>query len=158
VAENPRHFHNEAAEGGSSMDLFNTSRQRTLRQWLVRIGAVVAGLTMMVFGLKEYRATSRLQSAGELAEIQPIDGYTQHKRRGSTTYTAQITFETSKGRKVSQRHSIPKDALDELEHGATVRVRYDPDSPSQFVFEHESAEWLPAAMGAGFLALGLFLL
>lgn len=134
------------------------SRQRTLRQWLFRIGAVVAGLSILVIGLKEYRAASHLQSVGQLAEIQPIDGYTRHKRRGSTTYTAQITFETSAGRKVSQRHSIPKDALDELERGATVRVRYDPDSPSQFIFEHESGEWLPAAMGAGFLAVGLFLL
>lgn len=140
------------------MDILNMSRQRTVRQWLFRVGAVVAGLAMLVFGLKEYRAASHLQSIGQLAEIQPIDGYTRHKRRGSTTYTAQITFETSAGSKVSQRHSLPKEALDELEHGSTVRVRYDPENPSQFIFEHESPEWLPPAMGAGFLVVGLFLL
>jgi hypothetical protein len=140
------------------MDILNMSRQRTLRQWLFRIGAVVVGLVALVMGAKEYRAASHLQAVGQLAEIEPIDGYTRHKRRGSTTYTARIAFQTADGRKISQNHSIPKAALDQLEHGDTVRVRYDPGSPSEFVFENQEAEWLPAAMGAGFLVVGLFIL
>lgn len=138
--------------------MFNSGKQRTGRQKFFRVAAFIAGIVFLVILGQEHLKESRIRSNGELATIEPIDGYTRRHRKGSTTYTAEITFETSKGRKVSQKHSIPKDAIDELERGGEVKVIYDPDSPSNFVFEKADSDWMPALVGGGFIVAAIFFL
>jgi len=133
-------------------------RERSARQWIFRIAAIVVGLTALVFGMKEVSAARRLRSVGEVAVVQPIGGYTAHKSRGSTTYTAEFRFETTTGRKISKKHSFPEELLPELERGAPINVLYDPQNPSDFMFESEGASWLPVGMGVGFIAAAVLLL
>ncbi len=83
--------------------------------------------------------------------VEPIVVYTERSRRGSKTYSADFNFTTDKGEKIQRRQTFPGELLTDFENATPVTVRYDPKSPSDFIFEMEEAPLLPYLMGIGFI-------
>lgn len=140
------------------MDLFNAERDRGVYRWLFRLAALIIGAAVMFSAVTDHRSATRLKTVGVVALADPIDSYTRQIRAGTTTYAARVTFYTAAGHPVSQYHRVPKEAIAQFRRGGQVRVIYDPDTPSQFAFENEVADWSGAGIGAGLLLVGLLIL
>lgn len=131
---------------------------RTSRQQLFRILAVVVGCVALVLGAQDWQRIRATRAIGVSATVDPIASYTKRRSRGSTTYSADFSFKTSAGDTVHRRRTFPSALLADFENSRPVTVVYDPRNPSDFVFEKESASWIPFAMGAGFLVAALVFL
>ena len=127
-----------------------------MRPILFSVLALIASLGSFWVGADEYQKYSHLRSVGVEAEVEPITDYTRRKKRGSVTYSADFTFTTEEGHEVSKRRPFPEELLQDFENGEPVIVLYDPRSPTNFMFDKESAEWTPFLMGGGFLIVALF--
>jgi hypothetical protein len=117
------------------------------RSSIFKILGVVVGLAFVFFGFQERSSLSRMKSIGQAAIVQPIAGYTQHKSKGSTTYTAEFTFKTESGSVITRKRSFPEELIKDFESKIPVKVLYDPRNPSEFVFEKETASWFLIGIG-----------
>lgn len=129
----------------------NTAPSLPLRTLVFRLLAIIAGVASLVIGFQERSRIAHLREAGKTAVVEPIVDYTERTRRGSKTYSANFIFTTDKGQRIEQRHTFPGELLTDFENGTPVTVRYDPDSPSEFMFEAEEGSLLPYLMGIGFI-------
>jgi hypothetical protein len=119
--------------------------------------AVVVGLVFIGAGFSESRHISRLKRFGIQAEVIPPDSYIDHSRNGTHTYTAEISFKTTSGQLVTQKHSMPAAALDSMKAHQPVTVYYDAKDPGDFVFAQDSADWWMSLLGAGFVVAAFFI-
>jgi Protein of unknown function (DUF3592) len=133
-----------------------TRQPRTGRQILFCALAILVGLAFLVLGFKERNAINRTRAVGAAAVVEPIKDYTVSKSKGSSTYSASFTFKTESGQAISKRRPFPEELLSDFERGRDVKVLYDPKNPSDFVFEKESASWLPMLVGVAFLVGAFF--
>jgi hypothetical protein len=78
---------------------------------------------------------------GKLATVEPITQYTEFKKSGSSTFTAEFHFKTEDGRQVVQKHSFPEEVLADFKAGKPVRIYYLPSDTSTFVFESDKPGW-----------------
>lgn len=127
------------------------------RSLVFKILGVIVGVVFLVYGVVERSSVSRIKSGGETAVVQPITEYTMHKSRGNITYTAQFTFRTSSGVKVTRKTSFPKEILEDFQHQRPVKVFYDPRDPREFVFEKQESSWFLVGTGMGIALLALVL-
>lgn len=123
---------------------------------LFKVLGVLAGLTMTGMGFSERADMNRVRKLGKPAVVDPISGYTQHRSRGSTTYTAEFRFKTENGQQIVTKHAFPEELISDFKAGTPVRVLYLPGDPSTMVFEKDSPSWLPMILGVG-LALAALL-
>jgi Protein of unknown function (DUF3592) len=128
-----------------------TAPSMPLRTLVFRVLAIIAGLASLVIGYQERSRISHLRETGLSAVVEPIVDYTERSRRGSKTYSANFIFTTDKGQRIEQRHTFPGELLTDFENGTPVTVRYDPSSPSDFMFDAEESPLLPYLMGIGFI-------
>jgi hypothetical protein len=136
-----------------------TAKQpRTGRQVAFRVLAVVVGVAFIIFGIQERLALRHTRSGGMAAVVDPIDGYSKRRSKGLTTYSAEFTFKTATGQVVVKRRTFPEELIKDFEQRRPVKVVYDPRSPSDFVFEKESASWIPPLVGTAFIVAALFFL
>lgn len=133
------------------MTMLNKSHGKILFKLL----GVLAALFFIGTGLKERSATTNIQKQGKLATVAPVTNYTEFKKGGFSTYTAEIHFTTEDGQEVVQKHSFPKDALADFKAGKPVQVVYLPSEPHTFVFASEKAGWGLVIGGALLLVAAL---
>jgi hypothetical protein len=124
---------------------------------LYKLLGVLAGLVFIIYGFVERSDISRVKRLGQSAVVAPISGYTAHKSRGSTTYTAEFRFKTDRGVEVVQKHSFPEELVADFKAGVPVRVTYLPNDPTTFVFEKDRPSWTLVVIGAA-LAIAALLL
>lgn len=118
---------------------------------LYAIAAFLIGGFLLYTGVQERRTLSQLKKVGERVEVDTPDGYTEHKKSGSSTYTAEFTFATLKGVPVRMKKSFPKVLISDFENGTPVYLLYDPAEPGNFVFEKEEPEWFLMLFGVAFM-------
>ena len=119
---------------------------------LYAILAFLIGGFFLWTGVQERLTISKLKKVGERVEVETPDGYTEHKKSGSTTYTADFKFQTVDGRAIEKKKSFPKELITDFENGTPVYLLYDPSEPSEFVFEKEEPEWFLILFGVVFMA------
>jgi hypothetical protein len=119
---------------------------------LYAVLAFLIGGFFLWTGVQERMTISKLKKVGERVEVETPDGYTEHKKSGSTTYTAEFKFQTSDGRAIQKKKSFPKELIADFENGVPVYLLYDPRDPSEFVFEKEEPEWFLILFGVVFMA------
>lgn len=129
----------------------NSPPSLPLRTLMFRGLAIFAGVASLVIGYQERSRLDHLRQAGVAAVVDPITDYTERSRRGSKTYSAEFTFTTEAGQKIQRRQPFPGELLADFENGTPVIVRYDPSSPSDFMFEADEGSLLPYLMGVGFI-------
>lgn len=118
---------------------------------LFKVLGSLAALVFIVYGFKERSDITSIQKRGKLATVEPISQYTQFKKSGSSTYTAEFHFKTEDGRAIVQKHSFPEEVLSDFKAGKPVRVYYLSNDPSTFSFEREKPSWFLVIGGAVFL-------
>jgi len=116
---------------------------------LYKVLGVIAGLVFVAYGFQERSSIAKMKSTGHVAIVQPIKNYTESKSGGSSIYLAEFRFQTDSGKEVVQKHSFPEELIEDFKAGVPVRVLYDPNDPSTFVFEKERASWWLVLVGAG---------
>lgn len=119
---------------------------------LYAILAFLIGGFFLWTGVQERLTISNLKKVGERVEVETPDGYTEHKKSGSTTYTAEFKFKTSSGRAIQTKRSFPKELIADFENGTQVYLLYDPADPNEFVFEKQEPEWFLILFGVVFMA------
>jgi hypothetical protein len=124
---------------------------------LYKILGAMAGLVFVVYGFIDRSELTRLQKNGERAVVEPIGQYTEFKKSGSSTFTAEFHFTTADGRKMVVKHSFPEEILEDFQAGRPVEVVYEKSDPSTFVFASEKASWTIVAIGVGLTIAALLL-
>ncbi|MEO7885569.1 MAG: DUF3592 domain-containing protein [Polaromonas sp.] len=123
-----------------------------------KILGVLVGLVFIVFGFQERSEISGIQKRGKRVVVEPISKYTEFKKSGSSTYTAEFHFTTEDGRKITAKHSFPEEVLADFKSGKPVEIAYMPNDPSTFVFSSQRAPWTLVMIGAALLVAALVLL
>ena len=118
---------------------------------LFKILGVVAGLAFMAAGFSERSSIAHMKSIGKPAVVDPISNYTKRK----SIYTAEFSFTTEKGEKITAKHSFPSELVADFEAGRPVSVLYDPSHPHEFIFEKEKASWYMVLGGIAFAIAAL---
>ncbi|MFZ6643165.1 DUF3592 domain-containing protein [Undibacterium sp. TC4M20W] len=116
-----------------------------------KILGVVAGLAFMAAGFSERSSLAHMKAIGKTAVVDPIKDYTRRK----SIYTAEFSFTTEKGEKITAKHSFPSELIADFEAGRPVSVLYDPNRPHEFVFEKEKASWYMVIGGIVFAIAAL---
>ena len=124
---------------------------------LFKILGVLAGIVFIAFGMQERSELSRTLKIGKHAVVEPITQYTEFKKSGSSTYTAEFRFKTESGQQMVVKHSFPEEVLAEFKANRPVEIAYLPNDPSNFVFVKQTASWTLVLVG-GVLALAALLL
>lgn len=122
---------------------------------IYKVLGVCAGLAFIIFGFKERSHISRLHAIGKVAVVEPIAGYTEHKSRGNSTYTAEFHFTTEKGTKIVKKQSFPEELLPDFNAQQPVKVLYNPNNESDFIFERQQASWFLILGGLALAAAAL---
>ena len=125
-----------------------------MKNKLYAVLAFLIGGFCLYSGVQERMAISKLKKIGERTEVATPESYTERRKSGSSTYTAEFEFEAANGRKVKQKKSFPKELIADFENGEPVFVLYDPSDPTEFVFEKQEPEWLLILFGVVFMAGG----
>ncbi len=129
----------------------DSPRPRSVVQWFLKVGGVLAGIAVLVISWQEYSELNRVRKIGVTAVVEPITSYTERKSRGSRTYSATFNFTTAEGRRVTRNHQFDSDVLEDLKKNVPVKVFYDPKNPSEFVFEKQTfSKWI-FALGFGLI-------
>ncbi|MCZ8219226.1 MAG: hypothetical protein O9337_07405 [Acidovorax sp.] len=124
---------------------------------LFKILGVLAGIVFIAFGMQERSELSRTLKIGKHAVVEPITQYTEFKKSGSSTYTAEFRFKTEGGQQMVVKHSFPEEVLAEFKANRPVEIAYLPNDPSSFVFVKQASSWTLVLVG-GALALAALLL
>lgn len=109
---------------------------------LFKVLGAVAGLVFAVAGFQERSELSRTLKNGKHAVVEPIKQYTEFKKSGSSTYTAEFRFKTEDGQQVVTKHSFPEEVLAEFKAARPVEIAYLPNDPTSFVFLKQTSSWL----------------
>jgi len=120
---------------------------------IFKLLGVFAGLAFIVAGFSERSSISHMKSIGKPAVVDPITNYTKRK----SIYTAQFSFTTEKGEKITAKHSFPSELIADFEAGRPVTVLYNPSQPHDFIFEKEKASWVMVVGGIVFVIAALLL-
>lgn len=124
---------------------------------LFKILGAIAGLVFIVFGFQERSELSRTLKHGKHAVVEPITQYTEFKKRGSSTYTAEFRFKTEDGRQMVVKHSFPEEVLAEFKAARPVEIAYMPNDPTSFVFVKQQSSWMLVGAGVALLIAALLL-
>ena len=133
-------------------------RSRQQGKLLFKFLGVLAGLWLIVVGFQDRAALSRTLKYGKHAVVEPIKQYTETKRRGSSTYKAEIRFKTESGQQIVINHSIPAAVLDDFKAHRPVQVAYLTKDPHTFRFVKEEPTWITLVAGLAILLAALLLL
>jgi len=124
---------------------------------VVKLLGALAALVFIGYGLKERSEITSIQKRGKLATVEPLTTYSEFKKSGSSTYTAEFHFKTEDGREIVKKQSFPAEVLADFKAGRPVQVIYLPNDPGTFVFANEKPGWWLVIGGAVFLVLVLLL-
>ena len=133
--------------------------KKTLQQGklLFKILGALAGIVFIVFGMQERSELSRTLKIGKHAVVEPITQYTEFKKSGSTTYTAEFRFKTDNGQQMVVKHSFPEEVLAEFKANRPVEIAYMPSDPSSFVFVKQQSSWTLVLIGGALFIAALLL-
>ena len=133
--------------------------KRSLQQGkvLFKVIGVIAGIVFLVAGMQERSELSKTLKYGKHAVVEPITQYTEFKKSGSSTYTAEFHFKTDAGQQMVVKHSFPEEVLAEFKANRSVEIAYMPNDPSGFVFVKQQSSWTLLLIG-GALAIAALLL
>lgn len=132
-------------------------RSRSHGKVLFKLLGALAALAFIGYGLKDRSEITSIQKRGKLATVEPITKYSEFKKSGSSTYTAEFHFKTEDGRQIVTKHSFPEDVLADFKAGKPVQIVYLPNDPGTFVFAKEKPGWALVIGGAVLLVAALLL-
>lgn len=124
---------------------------------LFKIIGVLAGIVFIAFGMQERSELSRTLKLGKHAVVEPITRYTEFKKSGSSTYTAEFRFKTDSGQQMVVKHSFPEEVLAEFKANRPVEIAYMPNDPSSFVFVKQHSSWTLVLVGGALMLAALLL-
>lgn len=124
---------------------------------LFKLLGAAAGLVFVIAGFNERSDVTNVQKRGMRTVVEPITQYTEFRKKGSSTYTAEFRFTTADGRKMTVKHSFPEEVLADFKASRPVEIVYMPSDPSHFVFAKEKASWLLVGAGVALFLAALVL-
>lgn len=128
-----------------------------MRNILFGLGALVVAWFMVSGYIEDRGELRQVRSAGKSAVVDPITQYTETRRKGSSTYSADFSFRTEDGRAVKARKSFPSEVLEAMKRGDPVGIHYLPGNPSAFRFDAEKSDTFILLFGIGAAVVGVFL-
>lgn len=134
---------------------------KKLKKWLVIAGAGLLGVFFLVFGVKEFRQSKKLQAEGKQVAGVVTDGETQRGRKGRRSYYLTVSFKTEEGATMSERKKVSRSLFNEASEARTVPVTYLPSDASVCTFGPKVDTQFGLLIGgvvalgfAGFMAFG----
>ena len=110
---------------------------------LLLLSVVIAIFFGLISLLNHDLTNLKLRHDGERALIAPIVAYTDSQRDNHETLSSTVQFKTTRGITVKQMTNFPEEIWDDIRLSRTIVVCYDPNSPSNFVFEKETLTLWP---------------
>jgi hypothetical protein len=124
------------------------------KKFLVVAGAAVLGVTMIFFGIKEYRNSKKLQAEGKQTVGTVTDNEVRRGRKGRKSYYLTVTFKTEASTVVEKRKSVSRGLFDDASQAGTVPVTYLPSDPNVCAFGPKvKTEWVGLVVGFGALVV-----
>lgn len=125
------------------------------RSLLFKVLGVCVGLVFVITGMVARNDLIRLKSMNQVAVVDPIEQYTEHRKSGTSTYTAEFHFKTESGAEVRKKQSFPGKLLEDFKSNIPVKVIYDPRNPSIFAFQKEKTDWTSVWVGISLIVAAL---
>ena len=130
----------------------------------------LAGALFLTFqGFADKAKDNAFDSRGEMALLEPVKQFDvikhttkkdHHTTRSSTSYRANIEFNTKNGRHIMVKRKMPKQIYNDLNNGKDVYIQYLPEDPQTTRFKgyplQSKFEWffvLLAFGAAGLIAI-----
>jgi len=131
------------------------------KKLLTVAGAVILGLSLVVFGIKDYRTSKKLQAEGKQTVGVVTDASVERGRKGRRSYYLTVLFKTEAQAACEQRKSVSRADFDDASKAGSVQVTYLASDPSVCAFGPKvNASVSPIVFGvlalgfAGFLVFG----
>jgi len=146
------------------LNLFPDSRAGRL--FCMGFAIVFAGLL-----IRDSRHSAETEKAfadhGRIADVLPIDHYTQHSKRKSgsneshdTYKSAELTFVTAEGQHITRTHDLEESEFQTLKNGGTLHIQYLPEDAwgSSRLEGHPKTTWIGYVLGGLLVLYALVLL
>jgi hypothetical protein len=131
------------------------------KKLLVVAGAVILGLSLVVFGIKDYRTSKKLQAEGKQTVGVVTDASVHRGRKGRRSYYLTVLFKTEAQTAFEQRKSVSRSDFEDASKAGSIQVTYLASDPSVCAFGPKvTASVSPIVFGvlalgfAGFLVFG----
>lgn len=131
------------------------------KKLLVVAGAVILGLSLVVFGIKDYRTSKKLQAEGKQTVGVVTDASVHRGRKGRKSYYLTVLFKTEAQAACEQRKSVSRSDFEDASKAGSIQVTYLASDPSVCAFGPKvKASVSPIVFGvlalgfAGFLVFG----
>jgi len=104
---------------------------------------------------------------GRMADVLPIDHYTQHSERRSGTgqsrdtyKSADLSFVTAEGQRITKTHQLDESEFQVLKNGGTLHMQYLPEDAwaSSRLEGHPKTTWIGYVLGGLLVLYALVLL
>jgi hypothetical protein len=127
------------------------------KKLLVVAGAVILGLSLVVFGLKDYRTSKKLQAEGKQTVGVVTDASVHRGRKGRKSYYLTVLFKTEAQAAFEQRKSVSHSDFEDASKAGSVQVTYLESDPNVCAFGKVKASVSPIIFGVLALGFGGFL-
>ena len=108
------------------------------------VAGFAGGVSLLVAYQHDAREVRELTLAGRDAVVTRIDHHREQRtRRGMVFHTAELTFRTDEGKRVSVVRDLPQPVVDRMERGEVLKLRYLPADPERARFAEDGApRWM----------------
>jgi hypothetical protein len=104
------------------------------KKLLVVAGALFLGVSLVVFGFKDYRTGKKLQSQGKQTVGVVTDADSYRGRKGRRSYYLTVLYKTEAKATFEQRKSVSRSIFDDASKAGSVQVTYLPSDPNVCAF------------------------
>lgn len=120
-----------------------------MKKRIIKFLGIVLGVLVLAGGVYDHYRFNHIRSMGVTTTIVPVEQYYHTKK---STYYADFSFTTKTGEKIIQNNVyFPEVLLRDFESDTPVIIYYDPQEPTRFIFEKDTAPWTLIWLGAFFI-------
>ena len=127
------------------------------KKLLVVAGAVILGLSLVVFGIKDYRTSKKLQAEGKQTVGVVTDASVHRGRKGRKSYSLTVLFKNEAQAAFEQRKSVSRSDYEDGTKAGSIQVTYLASDPTVCAFGTVKASVSPIIFGVLALGFGGFL-
>ncbi len=123
--------------------------------WVLRLCVITFGVTMLFAAWNGFVENREFRAQGQRATVEPLVQYTEttttKKKLGikvgeSKSKSAELTFTTQDGRRITVQRNLPDSVFDKFAVGEPVAIEYLPNSATTTRFVGESSSPISASM------------
>ena len=137
-----------------------------LGRFIYMVGAIILMVAFLADGWKDSRKEKAFADHGVTTDVLPVDHYTQHGSRSTTTNeshdtykSADLSFRTADGQRYTRTQRLEESEFETLKNDGTLHMQYLPEDPqgSARLEGHPTQAWIAYLLAAlfGFYAFAL---